>query len=52
MDKKALTVTGTGDSLFVTEFPKEYDKGIGSVAALTVNLQVNTCGFISINRKV
>ena len=52
MDKQTLTVTGTGDSLFVTEFPKEYDKGIDSVADFIkscdvklTNLETNLSDF-------
>jgi len=47
-----LTVTGTGDSLFVSDFPREYDKTIDSVADFIkscdirlTNLETNLSDF-------
>lgn len=47
-----LSVTGTGDSLFVTEFPSEYDNSISSVADFIsscdikiTNLETNLSDF-------
>lgn len=38
MDNRQLTVTGTGDSLFVSDFPAEYAEGLRHVADF-----INTC---------
>ena len=52
MKDQKLTVTGTGDSLFVTEFPREYDSGIKTVADFIqkcdvklTNLETNLSDF-------
>ena len=37
-EHRQLTVTGTGDSLFVSDLPKEYDDGLRAVADF-----INTC---------
>ena len=37
-EHRQLTVTGTGDSLFVSDLPKEYDEGLRAVADF-----INTC---------
>ena len=52
MSGKKLSVTGTGDSLFVAQFPKEYDEGIKPVADFIqacdvklTNLETNLSDF-------
>ena len=52
MSSKKLSVTGTGDSLFVAQFPKEYDEGIKPVADFIqacdvklTNLETNLSDF-------
>ena len=52
MSKKPLTVTGTGDSLFVAPFPPEYApqldrvaKFIGSCDVKLTNLETNLSDF-------
>ncbi|MBP5641263.1 MAG: CapA family protein [Victivallales bacterium] len=52
MGTQKLTVTGTGDSLFVTEFPREYDGKINTVADFIqscdvklTNLETNLSDF-------
>ena len=52
MKDQKLTVTGTGDALFVTEFPREYDSGIKTVANFIqgcdvklTNLETNLSDF-------
>ena len=40
MSNKSLTVCGTGDSLFLQEFPEEYHSGISPVADF-----INSCGL-------
>ena len=52
MSKGKFTVTGTGDSLFLQEFPKEYDRTIGPVAQFVrscdmriTNLETNLSDF-------
>lgn len=54
MQNKKLTVTGTGDSLFVAQFPAEYDTGIREVAEYIkscdikiTNLETNLSDFDS-----
>ena len=37
-NNEKLTVTGTGDSLFVSDLPKEYDDGLRAVANF-----INSC---------
>ena len=52
MSDKKLSVTGTGDSLFLAKFPAEYDASIGSVADFIkacdvklTNLETNLSDF-------
>ena len=52
MNKQKLSVTGTGDSLFMAKFPEEYQTGIRSVADFIqscdikiTNLETNLSDF-------